>query len=796
VSAANGMAREAVKAAWGIPPHEDITHYEGLELDEFQRKAIKALLEGKSVLVSAPTGAGKTLVADYLIEHLLRGGREHLLQRGSGDLVQGGTRAIYTAPIKALSNQKYKEFKARFGSENIGILTGDVVINEAAPILIMTTEILRNILHMEVERLDSVSHVIFDEIHYIGNEERGSVWEEAIIFLPRHIKILGLSATIPNASELAGWMSDVRGERVVVIRHHERPVPLVHYVFEKGMGAGSLQDLVKYHRKLQSRHRRKTWTEAHFTRGRGGEGWGCFPSTSHLDLVRYLTPNLLPCLYFLFSRQQCEAKAMELAQRQSFLSREERREVREFFDEKIRSLSIEGFPTTKALRQVLGRGIGFHHAGLLPVLKEVVEELFAGRKIAVLYCTETFAVGVNLPVRSVCFDSPEKFDGFGYRPMTHQEYFQMAGRAGRRGIDSQGYVFTLVDLNYFRREEFPLYEERKIEDLVSQFSLSYNTVLNLVSKYSEAEIRILLDKSFVAYQRRARARKAKDKRRGAMPATFQSDTAGDVAISGGHPVRDTLMESMDGVKGMGNTGGGEELLEEFWAKVRLLKRLGYINEHPHKALQDKVRPAAAPYATLTRKGEIASRINVQELLVTELISGGLFHELDEDQVNSLAVAIDYEPRREGIEVKKVPFDLDKVISIVERVRKAEARQLGSSTVVFDPYLSNLAYMWSKGMGFGELMHLAGSGLGMPGASRELVELVRRYLAGRWALSTRDLRDIFASVPPDEGDIVSGFRRAIDLLRQVRLACSDDSELVAKMNRCMDRMDRDVVQVNL
>ncbi|NPV52771.1 MAG: DEAD/DEAH box helicase [Firmicutes bacterium] len=744
VAQAGGQGARTPPVETGTPVHGAPAPYRGLTLDDFQREAIGHLLAGRSVLVSAPTGSGKTLVADYLIDQVIR----------------RGSQAIYTAPIKALSNQKYKDFKFQYGPDNVGIVTGDIVINDTAPILVMTTEILRNILHTDIHRLAGVSHVIFDEIHYIGDEERGSVWEEAIIFLPRHIRILGLSATIPNAPELADWMSETREEEVKVVRHSERPVPLAHYLFEKGAGAGSLQDIARAYKRQRKKAR-----------------YGLLPSTSHIDLVRHLTPDLLPCLYFLFSRQQCEIKARELAQVCSFLANDERREVKRFFDEKMEGSSAKELPTSKALRRALVDGIGFHHAGLLPILKEIVEELFARRKIAVLYCTETFAVGVNLPVRSVCFDSPEKFDGFGYRPMTNQEYFQMAGRAGRRGVDRQGYVFTLVDLNYFDKEQFPVHEEKKLERLASQFRLSYNTVLNLVARYTREEVETLLDKSFAAYQRRRRAgnlmaeieaiRARRDelasKSRHAIPSGHATQAGQEAALSG------RATRAQGGAKRLRRLDGRlrrleaelsslpatSELMAEFEAKVRLLKRLGYIAAGTPET-------GAGAFAALTEKGAMASRINVQELLVTELISGEFFHRLDEDQVNALAVAVDYQPRREGARMTRAPFDLEGVQAIIRRIQRAEYRELGLSTVVFDPSISHLAYAWSRGAGFGDLMQLAR----------------------------------FGPVNMDEGDVVSALRRGIDLLRQVKLACTGDPDLLHKINRCMDKMDRDVVRVDL
>ncbi|MCR4426693.1 MAG: DEAD/DEAH box helicase, partial [Firmicutes bacterium] len=465
----DGVAEEAA----------EIREYRGFRLDPFQVEAIRHVEEGRSVLVSAPTGVGKTLVADYLIERMFNLGR----------------RVIYTAPIKALSNQKFKEFKRLLGADNVGIITGDVVINSGAQILIMTTEIFRNMLHLSPGELEGVSHVIFDEIHFLADEDRGTVWEESIIFMPESMRLLGLSATIPNADELAFWIQDIKGHEVAVVRHFKRVVPLRHFVFERTRGACTLDELksFKAKRDQEMEEAAADWDYRH-------EGLR-YASTTHLDLVDYLGKrDKLPCLYFVFSRRQCEEKAEELARSADYLTPAQKYEVVEFFDSKIEGLKVEMMPSVKQMRRILQRGIAYHHAGLLPVLKEIVEDLFERRVIQVLYATETFAVGINFPVRTVCFDSVRKYNGVDFQPMTSQEYFQMAGRAGRRGIDGEGYVYIMVDLNFFRPEEFPSTDERTVEPLASRFALSYNTVVNLLATRSHDEIRKVLKQNFASYQ--------------------------------------------------------------------------------------------------------------------------------------------------------------------------------------------------------------------------------------------------------------------------------------------------------
>lgn len=765
----------------GAPVPEE---YRGLKLDPFQKEAIRHLKAGRSVLVSAPTGVGKTLVADYLIERMYN----------------EQSRVIYTAPIKALSNQKFKEFKRLLGEENVGIITGDIAINPSAQILIMTTEIFRNMLHLSPRALDGVSHVIFDEIHFIADEERGTVWEESIIFMPEQMRLLGLSATIPNAEELACWMQEIKEHDVAVVRHFQRVVPLRHFVYERSRGACTLKEMRKY-----KAERDKAIEEEEALAAGGGPK---YRTTTHVDLVSYLTEeDKLPCLYFVFSRRQCEEKAEELARSANYLTHSERNEVLSYFDERIDGMNIEPMPSVKKMRRILSRGIAYHHAGLLPVLKEIVEDLFEQKIIQVLYATETFAVGINFPVRTVCFDAVRKFNGIDFAPMTAQEYFQMAGRAGRRGIDAEGYVYILVDLNYFRPEEYPSTDERSVEPLVSRFTISYNTVVNLMAIRSPEEIRKVLRQNFASYQRgaermeievalnsaraleseiiadacefldkpgcplyagnlrarlaetrlqlkRASKRKRTRRKRAALRVemdeiraelgsldTRKCETAQRKACRKLLSRRGVVVGRMETLyERMRRLGSEERYVHEFRRKEALLERLGYIKD-----------------GELLARGQICREIHTQELLVTELIFAGVFHEFDMDQVAALAVCIDYEPRRGEFAARSVPFDLARIREIAEVIEVVEESYIGTSSLRFFTGLAPLAYRWSQGEEFSDLMR-----------------------GSNYA----------------EGDVVSSFRRAIDLLRQVRAACKDDLALADKITETMKRIDRDVVEVVL
>jgi len=758
--------------------------YRGYRLDPFQREAISYLEAGQSVLVSAPTGVGKTLVADYLIERQFH----------------EGNRVIYTAPIKALSNQKFKEFKRLLGPANVGIVTGDVSINTGAQILIMTTEIFRNMLHLSPGGLVGVSHVIFDEIHYLADEDRGTVWEESIIFMPTTMRLLGLSATIPNADELAFWIGDIKGHEVRVVRHFQRVVPLRHFVYERSFGAGSLEQLKVYKAK---RDQELAEEDAEWSR----DGSRHQPTT-HLDLVNYLTKqDKLPCLYFVFSRRQCEEKAEDTGKIVNYLTPAERDQVLDYFDRRVDGLGIDGMPSVKNMRRAISRGVAYHHAGLLPVLKEIVEDLFERKLIRVLYATETFAVGINFPVKSVCFDTVRKFNGVDFRPMTGQEYFQMAGRAGRRGIDEEGFVYILADLNYFRPDEYPSTDERTVEPLVSRFALSYNTVVNLIATRSHDEIQKVLKQNFASYQqsaerqhiekelaaareleaeivgsacdklnvagcpiysgalvsqiseiklqlkRLAKHRRSRDKRAGLrtrleeLKVELDSIDSRKCSTSQKRSCRKLIarrgviagrMQAL--YERMRRLGSDERFVHEYKRKLALLERLGYVRD-----------------GRLLGRGEIAREIHTQELFVTELVFSGVFHDFTPQQIASLAVCIDYEPRRGEFPAKTIPFDVDRIKDVAAGIELVEESFVGASTIRFFTGLGPLAHSWSQGAEFSSM--LKGSSYA-------------------------------------EGDVVSAFRRSIDLLRQVRAACKDDQSLADKISATMASIDRDVVEVVL
>jgi superfamily II RNA helicase len=409
--------------------------------DRFQQEAIDHIKNGHSVIVSAPTGAGKTAIAEYII---------------SG-AIQNNLGVIYTAPIKALSNQKFRDFKEQF-QENIGILTGDVSINPQAPVLIMTTEIFRNKILDEPESLNKYSWIIFDEIHYIDNPERGTVWEESLIFLPKHMNLLGLSATIPNIKQFAGWIESIHDKTVKVVIETQRPVPL-HFSFQC---ANEVTDKFDQLRRLRGNRPNRLQSLIQYVQNKEG----------------------LPAIYFVFSRKRAEELAFELSGFK-FLDAKETLAITQMFEDLLNRFNLQNERSAQLIYPLIQRGIAYHHAGMLPTLKEVIERLFTSRLLKVIFTTETFALGINMPSRSVMFDGLRKFYGTYVRNLKTRDFFQMAGRAGRRGIDSEGFVYTRVNPQRINFDEVRRIIFGSPEEVKSQLNTSYATILNLYEKYQE-----------------------------------------------------------------------------------------------------------------------------------------------------------------------------------------------------------------------------------------------------------------------------------------------------------------------
>ncbi|KAK1224450.1 ATP-dependent RNA helicase mtr4 [Marasmius sp. AFHP31] len=479
-----------------VPPAKPDREYK-FELDPFQKVSVSAIQRNESVLVSAHTSAGKTVVAEYAIAQCLA--RKQ--------------RVIYTSPIKALSNQKYREMLAEFG--DVGLMTGDVTINPSATCLVMTTEILRSMLYRGSEIMREVAWVIFDEIHYMRDKERGVVWEETIILLPHTVRYVFLSATIPNAMQFAEWICKSHEQPCHVVYTNYRPTPLQHYLFPKG-GEG-IYLVVNEKGEFREDNFSKAMGELQERAGedpadpkggkgkkgktrKGGEKKG--PSDISRIVKMIMVKNFNPVIVFSFSKRECEANALAMSKFE-FNSTDEQDLVSNIFNNAIENLAPDDrqLPQISNLLPLLKRGIGIHHSGLLPILKEVIEILFQEGLIKVLFATETFSIGLNMPAKTVVFTDTRKYDGREQRNLSSGEYIQMSGRAGRRGLDDRGVVIMMCDekLEPTAAKDMIKGEADRLD---SAFHIGYNMVMNLM-KVEGISPEYMLERCFHQFQSNA-----------------------------------------------------------------------------------------------------------------------------------------------------------------------------------------------------------------------------------------------------------------------------------------------------
>lgn len=465
-------------------------------LDTFQIEAINTFLDGDSVMVAAPTGTGKTIVAEFgVYESFRRGGR-----------------VIYTTPIKALSNQKFRDLRGWYGDQ-VGLLTGDVTENPGAPIVVMTTEVMRNMLLQTPWDLDTVDCVIFDEVHYIADQERGTTWEEAIILCPEHIQLICLSATVSNADEIANWIG--RTHRPIrLITHYERAVPLaLSYYFDKKLR------LVIDHNGQQVADFPNVGGEVKRKFHRGGMSAEARKKIENDEpqpwevLQAMATQEMLPAIYFLFSRRDCQDYAQRFAMmRPNFVRDDEtRRRIEATINAHVGSMNEEDreLEQVRSITSLVSQGIGYHHAGLLPVLKQLVEVLFTRGLLQVVFATDTLALGVNMPARSVVIGRMTKWDGRSRRMLIPNEFQQMAGRAGRRGMDIKGNVIVPYS-PWIKFTEMMEVATGELEPVISAFSIRYNTVLNLWDPPHGNRVRSILEQSLAQFQSARRVRELED----------------------------------------------------------------------------------------------------------------------------------------------------------------------------------------------------------------------------------------------------------------------------------------------
>ena len=772
-------------------------HYKGLELDRFQEEAIAAINRDTSVIVTAPTGAGKTVIAEYAVEKCL----------------QENCRVIYTAPIKALSNQKYRDFHAEYG-DKIGIVTGDVVLNPYAQVLLMTTEIFRNTIFDDIERLQDVSYVIFDEIHYINDIERGTVWEESLIFAPQHIKFVCLSATIPNINPFTEWMQSVRDIHIEVVEELERPVPLEHHLYFKDYGIGSIKHITALRNTAKSEARKRKSDPFNNKPAKA------LPADfTETRLIPYLhREKQLPCLYFCFSRKGCEenAAALVFTSQLQLLNKKQKTEILRHFDELCVQFDIVEEKKITEFRRLVSRGIAYHHAGMLPTLKEVVERLFTSGLIQLLFTTETFAVGINMPACTVVFDSLEKFDGIGFRYLKAREYHQMSGRAGRRGIDTIGYVYAQIVPAYADSGEIRAVVADKIEPIESQFNLSYSSILNLYQKYGD-DIYDVYTMSLSNHQNHVRVAKLnkqiEDKTEKLQ--TLPAPECIHDGIDGSEQIqkhyrhkreiekkirrlhveiaqvkaetrkkkkqkervkrlnavhkkimllqRETEQSLCEGCQHLQTcTNRYKTIRREEERLQKLKKRTTYIENDPRQQIAARLKVLEelgyTEAQTLLPRGNNAAHLYGYEVQLTQLLFGGFFERLTEDEINCLMVAIVTEPRKDVYfkplkdeRLLEILYAVNAEISFIQYLESKH--KVTEITPMLELRLCTAMLAWSRGCEFDQLEKYA-------------------HL--------------------DAGDFVRTFRLVIDQLRQIRRTMAGHTTLVDKLSRCIGKINRDVI----
>jgi len=441
------------------------------ELDDFQRIAIEHIQQGKSVVVCAPTGAGKTCIAQSAI---------HLA-------IEQGKRIFYTTPLKALSNQKYNDFKTLYGENYTGLLTGDTTINRDAQIVVMTTEVFRNMLYGTTfgsvkDNLKDVQYVVLDEVHYMNDESRGTVWEESIIYCPTNIQLIALSATVKNSQQLTDWINTVHSKTELVYTDF-RPVPLRFFYYDSSKPYTILPLLTpegNLNKKIKPESKFKYFNKKEKIKN---------PTTNIVEVLK--EKEMLPAIYFTFSRKKCDENAKKCLKLE-LLNKDEKIKLNQIVDEYIKENPyLENNPQLDLIKS----GIASHHAGLLPGWKALVEKLFQMGLIKVVFATETLAAGINMPARTTIISSISKRTDSGHRTLTSNEFLQMSGRAGRRGMDKIGYV-VVVGTPFQTPEEVALLAKSDANPLESKFSPRYSMVLNLLQRFSLDEAKELIFKTF------------------------------------------------------------------------------------------------------------------------------------------------------------------------------------------------------------------------------------------------------------------------------------------------------------
>lgn len=756
------------------------------ELDDFQKEACEIIDNGESVVVCAPTGAGKTVIAQHAINNALK----------------QDCRIFYTTPLKALSNQKFYDFCEQYGADKVGLLTGDTSINRGAQIVIMTTEVFRNMLYgtnfgAVADNLKDVRYVVLDEVHYMNDEQRGTVWEESIIYCPTNIQIIALSATVANCDELTNWINTVHS-KTKLVNTDFRPVPLRFFYFDSSQPY-KLLPLLTPDGKLNNKIKPE---KPQWARGKDRR-----KKTYVKQIIQNLADNdMLPAIYFTFSRKKCDEQ-MEKCSGLGLNTRKEQEEIKAFIEEFIaENPHLYGNKHIEYLIQ----GVASHHAGLLPAWKNLVEKLFQKGLIKVVFATETLAAGINMPARSTVISSTSKRTDSGHRMLTANEFLQMSGRAGRRGMDEVGYV-TVVGTPFQTPEEVAELVLSDSNPLESKFSPSYSMVLNLLQRFNLEESKELILKSFGYYSSDYRlkpilfqleqydkeieersficpnklsddkmleydklrflyvqnrqtykkiVKQEKSKHRPLSPEvvefgkrnkeelhklqTFACDTC---KLYKKHSKNLEVLKRIDSKK--------KKLLKEiekqkdiYWNKFiahrAVLKEYGYIqNDYP------------------TEKGKTTSQIRSEnELYLAEIIFSGVLENLTPSQLAGVICALTTEELR--IEIPYIPFSepvrktLNQIRNIKRKLEKVQSKYDIEAPLYINPYFSSLIELWVEG--------------------------------AEW-------ETVSEQIEIGEGDIVRAFKRVVDVLRQLTTIDNIPETLVFTAREAIEKIQRPPVDVD-
>ncbi|OJU45024.1 MAG: RNA helicase [Microbacterium sp. 69-7] len=789
------------------------------DLDPFQIAGCHALEDGRSVLVAAPTGAGKTIVGEFAV---------HLAMREPGE------KAFYTTPMKALSNQKFRELQQVYGEDEVGLLTGDTNINGNARVVVMTTEVLRNMLYADSPALRGLRYVVMDEVHYLADRFRGAVWEEVIIHLPSRVKLVSLSATVSNAEEFGDWLDTVRGDTAVIVSE-TRPVPLEQHVLVRGdllplfddragiATAQVNQELMRLRSVRGSTfesNRRAQDYRSQRHRSQGDRSGGPRPSkgatrplrsadmqrierVDRPQVVELLArANLLPAIFFIFSRAGCEGAVQQVRRSGVRLTdRDERDEIRRIVDERTLTLPDEDLAVLGfwEWRENLERGVAAHHAGLLPAFKEIVEELFQRKLVKIVFATETLALGINMPARTVVLEKLEKFNGEARVAITSGEYTQLTGRAGRRGIDVEGHAVIQWSENLDPQAVAAL-ASRRTYPLNSSFRPTYNMAVNLIDQFGRSRAREILESSFAQFQADRAvvglAREVKD-----AEVSLAGYAASMACDRGDFAEFSRMRRELGDLERKGDRSGPPKVRQQRQEQIESLRRslkrhpcqscpdrekharwaerYGKLRRHSDKLRQqidmrtgtvarifdrvvdvltalDYVHVDADGATALTAAGATMKRIyGERDLLVAESLRTGIWKDLDPSGLAALACCLVYEPRRDesgpgehGLPRGTFRGALTATQELWARLDDLEQdhRLPGSSPVATG--LAQAMHSWARGASLDRVLHEADLAAG---------DFVR------WTKQTIDLLDQLSMVA--DAPLATTARAALDAVRR-------------------------------